>query len=1278
MQLNHQNLVNYFKTTGKYIPQIDGKKLAKSGYDAVENEPADGVNSQEEWEYFFQSSGINGRPPSAIEAVSPDFATIILQSDSHWIDTLYGNKKEYGNYLGKIIESNQYLNALINDNKNIKLLSFDKENPVRFVVQALSDMRFYSMRSDLFSWAAQLVLVKDVSVQEQNDLIDLLFKNYAAEEEESSTQILYELHNIVIGNSLSPQTKKEIFARFDLLPALRFPSQIRAFNKMNTIRIVQENDLVKQDELLRSFLATFLRSSEVSGFDESLVYLASHLNNATSLEKLQLALMTHIDANNPEPAIMPYIALSYIVGNSALPKSSISKITEFLENIVVNKSEKTTRTTPYDDTNYHQRKWALIALSKCVITLGKQQHSYAQELVNKMMNYHEELIPLMSNKIDCFKTEESLCNGHLFEINMLTFYLNLGSKGFLNKRQHEKIINLVMERLITNYSNLNRSISSWVKSRVKRDDIVNSVFFVLHKLLDQNKTDTRIKEKIELFVSNFLMIILPSTKLMSDQSGDVFRRLPKSEQDKIITVYKQNIKKTSIVFTGILDILFPTDLDWYINEVLPLMYGQVKVEKFENLARAYISKVNRSINAFDPLDLDLGFLRKTFFYESEPGFLKLKWNYRDCYNKLPHQIKSCFDAFDEFEESLLVFCPLLQIQSLIQSPFLPEAAKQEHLFKMLMFQYKNVDNLRINGIQEIRLDEFIKNNTEFLKPYEKEILRDSTNKEFQLNYILVVKKDDTVLVNCLYSEFIANNEFNVLLRNLDVIVGQDEAKCIDIVNQYIRYLGTIENIENVTADLKENCKKIQNFLRKNPILLKRVVDILDVKNSNSTNFLLLELERVIFNEYQPLKGDRFLFNQLKDLVSIKIESHNIKESVTIYLRLTNTTAFISKDRRKIYQFFARFLGNQIVKHLLKTNQTHQGWASEMQMNSVELNDFLQVLEKDKIFLSERPSDIQKFWNNVKKGNFSYGLTRVSQKVQSKLEEYAASLGLSEIFQRYNNNGQKFDNQQPSISHVEFKPFTDYQVGAGFTIQNMVNDQGDVVGTLFKVNSKMAKAHVLVKPGKPVQRSQAEILYPGLVMQTTGTYTTDDGKPTDIVFMNGELVSFNISEREGLIVVNDKGEIIPLNLRSFKISDLIPEENSKKELKIFENLDDFNELLQLIEKHKLSAVQGHLLYYKGESMLYKNAKNDLANRRVLVTFPDKSYGIFVLKEPGRFLDLVDIAKQLNVESMFNLDTGTYDFMAVYDYPNQQAHNIGSGKDDSSTKIAIELCPQKIAQ
>ena len=545
------------------------------------------------------------------------------------------------------------------------------------------------------------------------------------------------------------------------------------------------------------------------------------------------------------------------------------------------------------------------------------------------------------------------------------------------------------------------------------------------------------------------------------------------------------------------------------------------------------------------------------------------------------------------------------------------------------------------------ISDFIERHLPQLKAFEENYLQ-SNRPKFVFLYELVAYRDEPKKIDQFLMDAIDQHHFDILFDNLGEIFRFNKPLCLKLIRLFCASLaGDNELFKDISV--KQTIQQLSDFFTLHPEFISEIEPILKANQPKDINLVYLELTRYILNIKSPIAGDRAVFNRLRDAALDPISPANLPRYIQMY-RLLSSTDIKTTDSGKIYGLFGKILANQIAKFLKTQGNTHE--ERRKVLANIDYNSLINMLDQDKIHIDDQPSDLSKAWAHLSSGDISYVATRAYQKTI----------------------GGWFSSDEPIVRHtdyhstVHFENLAGYQMPNGFQARMVINSASERIGTLFMSNSETNHVAVIMQPGVNVPRTFAELIFPKLAIQTTGTYTSKDNKPTDFVIVDGVVLSYYFSNRDGALIIDPEGHLYAGNLKELHLKDFDPKASKDRIYHIFESAEDLRDFLELAERRKLSVLQGHLISFKGDSLLHANAKTETAERRVLVTFPDGRFGIMIPNKALSFNELAKLANDLGASSLFNLDTGTYDFMATYDNRGY-AHVYGVGKDDSTTKLVF---------
>lgn len=360
----------------------------------------------------------------------------------------------------------------------------------------------------------------------------------------------------------------------------------------------------------------------------------------------------------------------------------------------------------------------------------------------------------------------------------------------------------------------------------------------------------------------------------------------------------------------------------------------------------------------------------------------------------------------------------------------------------------------------------------------------------------------------------------------------------------------------------------------------------------------LETIRLDLNNKIPTAGDFAVVAIIQKIIMSMRELSDIERAIPYLEQLYNGPSNFS-DVNTFYRTLGRFLANRVAEIILLKQSKFK------KMDKAFKEKVETVLGEYGIQLPEKASSIKKVWWYLQKLRIGPVIKKAYRKLKPSKEicRFPSSLNL-EI------------TQEP----------VELLAGARMYQVKIKGIKTDIKILLVKMPKDKVRMGFTVKVG-----GGAEAPEKGKILEAVGAYTTGHGKPTEFCAVDGAIKNELISEREGLLVISEDGEA-----KIIHITEAIGNYDFSKWIS-FRN--------EIREKN-LSVMQQHLLLYKGEIMVDPvNSSPARDHRRLLVMFKEH-YAILDISDATLY-EAALIAQNLGAESAINLDTGYYDYSAVYD-------------------------------
>ncbi|MBI4197394.1 MAG: hypothetical protein HY539_06170 [Deltaproteobacteria bacterium] len=380
----------------------------------------------------------------------------------------------------------------------------------------------------------------------------------------------------------------------------------------------------------------------------------------------------------------------------------------------------------------------------------------------------------------------------------------------------------------------------------------------------------------------------------------------------------------------------------------------------------------------------------------------------------------------------------------------------------------------------------------------------------------------------------------------------------------------------------------------------------------------IEKVRIGLNRLREKLGDRTVFQIGLSSLEEPITRRNIAARIRTAAGFTSPNHYYPVDVEKLYQTIARFHGTKVAEWLV----AHQEDLDELFSDEV-MERFLGDLNRLGVEVTFETPWYEKAWDHLKKGEIAYIIRRGIDKLNNK-----------------NFNEEEFDGR--SYDYQTVRPLKQ-----GFYLESLRRD-GAEVGTIIRGRpAEGARLDLEVTIDETTGKDSLRQKYGGrYAAGAAAVYSSAGRKPAFLSMNDGRAESYFLSDKvDGLAIALASGAFLLSDLDQFTLPD------SHQRLQIDLNAVDFFRFDDWCRDQKCDAFQSHLLVHEGENRVDRStSRSTTANRRLLVTFKDGSFGL--VDFPGH-LTLYETAylalKIPGLRSAINLDTGNYD-TANYQLPS----------------------------
>ncbi len=476
------------------------------------------------------------------------------------------------------------------------------------------------------------------------------------------------------------------------------------------------------------------------------------------------------------------------------------------------------------------------------------------------------------------------------------------------------------------------------------------------------------------------------------------------------------------------------------------------------------------------------------------------------------------------------------------------------------------------------------------------------------------------------------------------------------------------------------------------------------KNSFVENFPYDEyLKDVPFTDFKTLQEDRyFVWKKYKEgdiflyhlgdyfIENYGIHMNKLKDAVDIgelYLSpkkgLFSSNEHYNRNINKIYQTMGYFILSKVGKKI--EDEIKSGNFDPNQQDNKKL---IERLEKKKVFISIEKGMIEKLIEKLSKGDILYIFDRFVLLYHPFLKDFAVYfvviIGiLAFIFfiswlKADTDKGKKvkgwlfvitaglfvtppvisllggFDVDEPVSNQItnptySMSTYSSGNISNGMELYTLKNASGKQIGHAIWMKRPYFKAKYYAY--KDVYNKFTKT--GGVVLATSGGFTNNEGLPEGLTVENGNIVNAVLMpDRDGLVVVSEGGGIRALNLKRDNFT--LPDKT--KIGHPFESLVAYSALLNWTVNTKATVFQTQLLAYS-DKMLKLTAR-ETRERRILAVFRNNKndqlyHSIYNIPEPhqlnviaGEIFAMLK-KRDMKVEYMLNLDTGSYNILSVFD-------------------------------
>ncbi len=460
-------------------------------------------------------------------------------------------------------------------------------------------------------------------------------------------------------------------------------------------------------------------------------------------------------------------------------------------------------------------------------------------------------------------------------------------------------------------------------------------------------------------------------------------------------------------------------------------------------------------------------------------------------------------------------------------------------------------------------------------------------------------------------------------------------------------LKTVKTLQ----DLEESYKIADAFNGTAPQIAKTIrsriiesIDFAELIRSVSKGKLdpkALEDARLKLNNINRVLGDEFIL-----FVGLSMSKDKItKQNFTAKLDEIDTCCFSnpssSYDVNRLYEMVGRFQANRLADFLVKNKE---------QFGEEEVNTAKEILENMGVSVEFEESTGSKAMRSLKQGQISY----VVRKAWAKLSK-----------------GDALRQEMIDAKVTAIKP-KKTELQNGFELKYYYGQKNEKIATVvIGDRTKGGGVDYKVNVGNGIDVPSLKQEYgKTLVALSVGAFTAGERKLADFAVINGNVVNYLVSRRDGLVIFYPDGTIDIKNIRTMKKSDIpTPGFYMKDEpLKFKEKVEDFNIIVKKFQKTKASAMQGQLLLYDGELTVGDKSSGVQDKRRCIATMEDGSFALIDFSQQITLLEAAVLAKKIGVKNLVNLDTGMYDYSQYIDRDGK-VYVLGTMDSERPTNLIV---------
>ncbi|MBI5227589.1 hypothetical protein HY988_03305 [Candidatus Micrarchaeota archaeon] len=402
----------------------------------------------------------------------------------------------------------------------------------------------------------------------------------------------------------------------------------------------------------------------------------------------------------------------------------------------------------------------------------------------------------------------------------------------------------------------------------------------------------------------------------------------------------------------------------------------------------------------------------------------------------------------------------------------------------------------------------------------------------------------------------------------------------------------------------------------------------------------LETARLKLNEINRILGDEFILfvgiSMSKDMIT--------KGNFFFKLDEVNHCCFSKpssyQDVNNLYEMIGRFQANRLADYLVKNQKL---------FTEEERSDAVKKLDLMGVTVDFEESATTKASKQIKQGNIGYVITKTYLKLTAggALRQEIIDLNVSPIRRNV-------------------------QLRKGFDLISYVDGDRKLVATLITGKAENgAKISYEVKLGSGLNLDEVKDKYGlSLAALSVGAFTSGERKLADFAALNGSMINYLVSNRDGLIIFYPDGTADIKDVRNLHKNDIKTPgyQMESGPLEFRKKVDDFDIFIKKMKKAQASAMQGQLLLYNGELQLTDKSSGVTDKRRVFAILNDGSYALIDFNERITLMEAAVLAQKMGVKHLVNLDTGMYDFSQYID-KSGNVHKLGTFDSSNPTNLII---------